>query len=156
MSSFEKFFVKRTSERTARKFLEMMKESNLTIQSGKCSILELGAGRGTLSYSLYHSLSPERLVVTDYDPSQIRLTELYFRTKLGNIPENVEIRTADAQSLPFSNDSFDGVIASHVLHHVEKREWHFKNIPSALSEIHRVLKPEGYFIFEEIYSTKQK
>lgn len=44
--------------------------------------------------------------------------------------------TADLTDLPFENESFDWVIANHVLEHIE-------NEKQALSEIHRVLKPSG-------------
>jgi SAM-dependent methyltransferase len=45
-------------------------------------------------------------------------------------------RTADAIDLPFPNDSFDVVIAMHMLYHVADQE-------RALAEMHRVLKPGG-------------
>lgn len=43
---------------------------------------------------------------------------------------------ADGQALPFADASFDVVMANHVLFHVP-------NIPKALQEIRRVLRPEG-------------
>lgn len=47
-----------------------------------------------------------------------------------------ETITADLTAIPFENDSFDWVIANHVLEHIEDEK-------KALSEIHRVLKPSG-------------
>ena len=43
----------------------------------------------------------------------------------------------DAQSIPYEKDSFDAVIANHMLYHVP-------DLPRALSEIRRVLRPEGH------------
>ncbi len=80
------------------------------------------------------------------------MAESYFKGKLGSIPKNVEIRTADAMSLSFADESFDAVFASHVLHHVENHEWNFKNIPKALDEIHRILKGDGLLVYEEIFN----
>jgi len=151
MSSFEKFLVNRASERNADELLRMIGEGASSMTSGM-NMLELGAGKGAFSYSLYQSYAPTRLVVTDYDPSQVSLAESRFREKLGSIPENVEIREVDAMSLPFVDESFDAVFASRVLHHVERRRWHFRNIPKALDEIHRVLKSDGLFVYEEIFN----
>jgi ubiquinone/menaquinone biosynthesis C-methylase UbiE len=45
----------------------------------------------------------------------------------------------DAQSIPYENESFDVVIANHMLYHVPDRS-------KAVSEFKRVLKPDGYLI----------
>ena len=150
ISRFEKYFVNRASERNAQEFLKMTRQG-VSVSSGT-SMLELGAGKGALSHSLYQSFAPRRLVVTDYDPSQVALAESYFKSKLGSIPENVETRTADALSLPFADGSFDVVFARFVLHHVEKRRWHFRSIPRALDEIRRVLKVNGLFVYQETFN----
>ena len=42
----------------------------------------------------------------------------------------------DAQSIPYEKDSFDAVIANHMLYHVP-------DLARTLSEIRRVLRPEG-------------
>ena len=42
----------------------------------------------------------------------------------------------DAQALPFATASFDAIVANHMLYHVP-------NVPRALAEFHRVLKPGG-------------
>lgn len=50
-----------------------------------------------------------------------------------------KIAAADADlGLPFKNSSFDRVLAIHVLEHLA-------NLPHALEEIRRVMKPEGLF-----------
>jgi ubiquinone/menaquinone biosynthesis C-methylase UbiE len=45
----------------------------------------------------------------------------------------------DAQSIPYDDESFDAVVANHMLYHVPDR-------PKAITEIKRVLKPGGRFI----------
>lgn len=46
----------------------------------------------------------------------------------------------DARSLPFADDTFDGVWACASLHHVPRSD-----LPAALAECHRVLRPAGAF-----------
>lgn len=50
--------------------------------------------------------------------------------------ENTKVRQADAQNLPFENETFDLVASSGVLHHVP-------DPLAAFREVRRVLKPEG-------------
>ena len=50
-------------------------------------------------------------------------------------------------NIPFPGDSFEMLIANHVLEHVG-------NDAVALAEIHRVLKPGGYAILQTPFSTK--
>jgi ubiquinone/menaquinone biosynthesis C-methylase UbiE len=150
MSSFEKFFVNRASERNARETIEII-GAHLSLSS-EATVLELGAGEGALSYFVRENYRPKRLVVTDYDPSQLVLAESYFERKLGSIPKDVEFKTVDALRLPFTAETFDALFAMHVLHHVERHEWHFKNIPRALDEVRRVLKVGGVFVYEEIFN----
>lgn len=52
---------------------------------------------------------------------------------------NIEFLRADAQDLPFSDDTFDVVTARHMLYHVP-------DIAKALSEARRVLKSGGKFM----------
>ncbi len=154
MSGLEKFFVNRTAERNARGFLRIIRESGVLLPTGS-SILEIGSGKGATSLLLYQDYAPKRLAVTDYDQSQVASAEAHFKGKLGKlgvVPQGVEIRTADALDLPFGDQEFDVVIASHVLHHVEKHNWDFERIPTALAEVHRVLKTGGLFIYEEIFN----
>ena len=59
----------------------------------------------------------------------------------------VPTKKADIQNLPFEKKSFDIVIAAFVIVHL-------KNLEQAFSEVHRVLKDGGYFIFSNINQRK--
>ena len=48
-----------------------------------------------------------------------------------------QFKEIDAQSIPFEGETFDGVIANHMLYHVP-------DCPKAVAEIKRVLKPGGH------------
>jgi SAM-dependent methyltransferase len=60
------------------------------------------------------------------------------RGHLCRVDREFQLAVADAQALPFLDESFDAVVANHMLYHVPNR-------PRALAELRRVLRPEGRF-----------
>jgi ubiquinone/menaquinone biosynthesis C-methylase UbiE len=73
-----------------------------------------------------------RLKLTDFSDGMLQAA----RTSLG---DRAQYAVADVQALPFEAESFDAVIANHMLFHVEDR-------PRAFSELRRVLRPRGSFV----------
>ncbi len=57
--------------------------------------------------------------------------------------------------LVFQDQGLDAFFAIHVLHHTEKREWHFRNIPRALDEVRRALKIGRVFVDAELFNKGQ-
>ena len=53
---------------------------------------------------------------------------------------DVDGRVADAERIPYDDDTFDLVVGHAVLHHIP-------DVPAALREVLRVLKPGGRFVF---------
>jgi SAM-dependent methyltransferase len=68
----------------------------------------------------------------------------YIKADL-NPPENTDIRKIDAIALPFNNNTFDFLIANHILEHIP-------DYCKALSEFYRVLKPGGIAVLQTPYS----
>lgn len=60
-------------------------------------------------------------------------------------PINDDVQQIDATSIPYSNSTFDFLIANHILEHIP--DFH-----KALSEFHRVLKPGGIAILQTPFS----
>lgn len=94
-------------------------------------VLEIGCGTGAFWSENRHRLpSFGMLVVTDLSSGMLAST----RQRLNDlVPDGL---VADAQHLPFANDSFDVVVANHMLYHVP-------DIAQAVSEIRRVLAADG-------------
>ena len=150
LSGFSKFFVNRINERNSKRFFQTISSYLILDQHSSC--LELGAGKGFLSYLVYEQFHPNRIVVTDSDSDQGEEAKSWFVAKFGTNPASIEFRIADALAQPFENESFDAVFAMMVLHHLEEKDWQFKRIPKALEEIRRVLRPGGFFCYTELFS----
>ncbi|HEX5324512.1 MAG TPA: class I SAM-dependent methyltransferase [Capsulimonadaceae bacterium] len=98
-------------------------------------VLELGCGPGVL-WAQNADRIPAGWAITLTDFSTGMLEEA--RAKLAPIERDFRFTQADAQQLPFDDESFDAVIANHMLYHVPDR-------PKAFAEIARVLRPGGRF-----------
>ena len=96
-------------------------------------ILDLGSGPGDLWVENLERI-PNSWRITLNDLSIGMTAEARQRLTLG--PALFAYCTADAEALPFAPDSFDGVIANHMLYHV-------CDLGAALHEISRVLTPGG-------------
>jgi len=99
-------------------------------------VLELGAGTGA-NLELYPD-SIERLLLTEPDPHMAKR----LRSKLAESGRAAEVVEAPAERLPFEDSSFDTVVVTLVLCTVPDPE-------AALTEVARVLKPGGRFLFIE-------
>lgn len=149
MSSVEKFFVNEFNDFLGRREIRNV-FGHIELTAG-AELLELGAGIGAASYLAFKRYCPRRLVVTDYDPSQVKEARRYFETRFGRLPDTTEFRVADAMSLPFEDASFNMVFGFLFLHHLEDHQWQFRKIPRGLDEIDRVLRPGGTFVYGEMY-----
>ncbi len=104
------------------------------------SVLDIGCGLG----------GPCRMLAEEYDcnTTGIDLSNEYIRTanelsKLVKLDDKTTFIQGDATQLPFEDQSFDVVWTQHV-------QMNIPNKKKFYSEIHRVLKPSGYFIYYDI------
>jgi len=74
--------------------------------------------------------------VTDLSPGMVRVA---LRNAAG-LGLDVDGRVADAERIPYEDNTFDLVVGHAVLHHIP-------DLPAAFREILRVLKPGGRFVF---------
>jgi SAM-dependent methyltransferase len=97
-------------------------------------VLEVGCGRGGGASYIARYLHPSKVTAIDNCKPAIRFATLHYAQQ-----RNLEFRVADAQELPFSNDSFDVLISIETAHH-------YADMPRFLNEAHRVLRPGGSFL----------
>jgi ubiquinone/menaquinone biosynthesis C-methylase UbiE len=97
-------------------------------------ILELGCGPGYLWKENISRIPAEwRITLSDFSPGML---EAAWRN-LVITGRAFQFKEIDAQSIPFEDETFDAVVANHMLFHVPDR-------PKALVEIKRVLKAGGH------------
>jgi SAM-dependent methyltransferase len=98
--------------------------------------LEIGAGTGYFSLNLLQAGVVSQATCTDISPGMVR-TLAANAERLGL---SVRAARADAEALPFPDESFDLVLGHAVLHHLPDLE-------KAFAEFHRVLAPGGRIAF---------
>lgn len=100
-------------------------------------VLEVGCGTGVLWTSTAGLLPRLRLTLTDLSEGMVEAAVAAVRPL--PLMELDGCRTCDAQELPFDNDSFDVVVADHMLYHVP-------DSGRAALEFARVLQPDGVLL----------
>lgn len=98
--------------------------------------LELGCGTGFFLLNLMQAGVARRGSVTDLSPGMVKVA-----TRTGQeLGLDVDGRVADAERIPYDDNTFDLVVGHAVLHHIP-------DVELSLREVLRVLKPGGRFVF---------
>jgi SAM-dependent methyltransferase len=92
-------------------------------------VLDLGCGGGHVGFTM----APHAGEVIAYDLSEAMLAAVAGEAASRGI-SNLSTRQGKAESLPFDDASFDFVATRYSTHH-------WQDVPAALKEVHRVLKP---------------
>ncbi len=95
-------------------------------------ILEIGCGIGTV----VHELAKQGYDIRGTDISQVAVE--YGRAKYGS---NIRLEVQPAEGLAFEDASFDIVLSFDLFEHIARVDLH-------VSEVHRILKPGGYYLFQ--------
>lgn len=101
-------------------------------------VLDMGCGAGHASFAV----APYAKEVVAYDIAPPMLATVQAAAKERGLA-NIRTQQGAAESLPFVDHSFDWVISRMSAHH-----WH--DVPLALAEVRRVLKPGGRVLFIDI------
>jgi ubiquinone/menaquinone biosynthesis C-methylase UbiE len=98
--------------------------------------LELGAGTGFFSLNLKQAGVLDDVHVTDLSPGMVEAA----RANAVKLGFEIDGRVADAERIPYDDNTFDVVVGHAVLHHIP-------DVEAAFAEVLRVLRPGGRFVF---------
>ena len=120
----------------AKKIFEQFFKNNYE----KINVLEVGCGGGILSEEI------AKMVFKTFgiDPSESSLNTAIEHAKKNIL--KIEYKQATGENLPFHKDTFDVILCCDVLEHVQ-------DLPKVISEISRVLKNGGLFIYDTFNRT---
>ena len=113
-----------------RKATMLVAGAGITEQS---EVLEMGCGVGTFTREL--ALTGASITAMDLSPGMIHIA-------LDNYYSNVLYKLGDAHNTYFKDNQFDAVVGCYILQYL--------NLPQALPEIMRILKPGGRVAFIDI------
>ena len=118
--------------------MQTVEFSHFPLASGDL-VLDLGCGEGRHVISAYVAADVHSVGI-DLSLEDLQTTREKFADfeEPGNQAKSFGLSSASALALPFADNSFDKVICSEVLEHIDDYQ-------AALREIERVLKPGGLF-----------
>ena len=98
-------------------------------------VIEFGCGNGSIWANNRNKIPMDiKVIVTDLSEGMLRAT----KDNLLDIEQVIDYSVMDIQNIEYEESSFDCAIANHMLYHVQNRDL-------AISEIARILKPDGTF-----------
>lgn len=105
-------------------------------------ILDVGVGPGVGAFALAERLPGSQIVGLDYSARMLAHARRHAGREHPAIARRVALLRADAISLPFADDSFDGVTGHSLLYLIPARA-------RVLAEVRRVLRPGARCAFVE-------
>jgi ubiquinone/menaquinone biosynthesis C-methylase UbiE len=120
--------------------------ANLAQLQSQHNVLDVGCGLGGSARYIANEFSCSVMGVdltTEYIDVANKLTEFV------NLTNKVSFKQASALELPFSSESFDVVWTEHTQMNISNKEKFY-------SELSRVLKPKGRFVFHDVFGTNNK
>ena len=116
---------------------------------GPVRVLDLGCGAGRMSVMVALERPEARVVgLDDFSADYIAgHSEENTRANLriAGVEDRVEIRSGDMRRIPFPSASFNAVVSSAAIDHLKRED-----IPVALAEANRVLRPDGQVLLSVI------
>ncbi len=123
------------SRRSVQKMMDLIAEP----LSNGAKLLDIGAGFGGSARQIAQQFDAP-VTCLNISQAQNKINEEINRKK--NLTQQIEVKHGNFEELPFDNESFDIVWCQDSILHSSRRE-------RVLSEVYRVLKPNGQFVFTD-------
>lgn len=120
------------------------------LATGPARVVDLGAGSGRTAIMVLRERPRATVVALDnfsadyiqgHGPDKTRAN---FRA--AGVDARATVQAGDMRALPFTDASFDAAISAYAIDHLGRDD-----VPKALGETARVLKPGGQFLLEVMY-----
>ena len=109
------------------------------------TILDIATGTGDLAIMMANS-SAEKIIGLDISQGMLDVGIKKIASK--NLNHKIEMLNADSEAMPFEDNSFDAITVAFGIRN-------FENLDKGLTEILRVLKPNGVFVILETSNPTQ-
>ena len=106
-------------------------------------VLDLGCGIGNILIALAERID-FRVPAIGIDVSPTLIDIGRREIEKSGLSEKIQLQVSPATSLPFADESFDVVLTSHVIKHLDDDA-----LEKTFEEVHRVLAPRGRFLLWE-------
>ena len=103
------------------------------------SVLDIATGTGDLAILLADT-SAEKITGLDISPGMLDVGKKKIAN--ANLSDKIEMMLADSEAMPFEDNTFDAITVAFGIRN-------FEHLDKGLSEIYRVLKPNGIFVILE-------
>ncbi|MBE9469159.1 MAG: bifunctional demethylmenaquinone methyltransferase/2-methoxy-6-polyprenyl-1,4-benzoquinol methylase UbiE [Bacteroidetes bacterium] len=125
-----------------RKTIKILKQS--IKNSNDSVILDIATGTGDLAIEA-SKINPKKIIGVDISTKMLEIGQEKIKQKgLSNL---IELKKGDAENLTFENNFFDAIIVAFGVRN-------FENLSKGLSNMYRVLKPNGCVIILEFSKPK--
>lgn len=104
------------------------------------NILDIATGTGDLAIQFALETNAEKVVGLDLSEGMLSVARK--KTEESSFAPKIEFIKGDSEALPFEDNSFEAISVSFGIRN-------FENLEKGLSEIFRVLKPNGLFVILE-------
>jgi ubiquinone/menaquinone biosynthesis C-methylase UbiE len=120
------------------------------LTSGTGRVLDMGAGTGRSTLMVLEARPQTTVVALDlfsesyrqhFGPGMSGQEKLGSNLRAAGVENRATIQTGDMRQLPFEAATFDGVVSTYAIDHLNR-----EGITTSLAEASRVLKPGGEFL----------
>jgi ubiquinone/menaquinone biosynthesis C-methylase UbiE len=116
---------------------ELSKDTVFNLVKNAETILDVGTGTGR--FAIFLAKKGKNIVAVDQSSEMLEVAKQ--KSIEDEVSDFIEFVQGDVERLPFEDNTFEAVISIHVM-------THFNDINNFISEIARVLKPGGIFVFD--------
>lgn len=103
--------------------------------------LDIGTGPAQIPILLAQKCPDIKITAIDLSKEMLKIAEQHVAD--AGLTNRITLQLVDAKTLPFPDDSFDGLISNSIVHHIHDA---FK----ALKEMGRVVKPKGLVLIRDL------